>query len=188
MNFKSVLSFIFLALFVPAVFAQNELQIKKKVSRTMPGMAQLPTDQMTPEMAKQLKEISETTTTVYIKGSWMRTDTVGKSPKMTGGMETRTVSTVLQCDRQRLTTFDTKSKKFYQYSMSGEKTAKTGGYITISGNITDTGERAKVFGYDARRIKQTFVFTPSANACQKQKFQIEIDGWYADIPEFACPM
>ncbi|HEY0459543.1 MAG TPA: hypothetical protein VGC97_10430 [Pyrinomonadaceae bacterium] len=194
MKFKLVLSFIFLALCVSAGFAQTDLQITKKVSRTMPGMVQIPTEQMTPAMAKHLKEMNEVTTMVYIKGSWMRTDTTAKTPKMTGGFESHTFSTVVQCDRQRLTTFDTKSKKYSQYSMregqtaSGGKTAKKGGSITVSGSVTDAGERAKLFGFDVRRLKQTYLFTPAANACQKQKMQIEIDGWYADIPEFSCPI
>jgi len=178
---------------VAASFAQTDLQVKKKVTRTMPGMEQIPTGALSPEMKKQLNDMKSSTATVYIKGSWMRTDSTMKMPKKTGEMETHTFSTVVQCDKQRTTTFDTKNKKYHQYSISGQgssggKNAKTGGYITVSGTVTDTGERAKLFGFDARRLKQTIIFTPSANACHKQKFQVEIDGWYADLPEFSCPI
>jgi len=149
--------------------------------------------QMTGAMAKQLKDLSTNTSTVYVKGSSVRTDTMMRMPSMTGGSESHTFSMVVQCDRQRLTTFYTKSKKYHSYSMddksrSSGRSGKSGGSITVSGSITDTGERAKLFGYDARRVKQTLVFTPSANACFKQKTQMEIDGWYADFPGFSCPL
>jgi len=190
MKFKLVLGFIISALFVSANFAQTDIQIKKKTSRTMSGMDKIPTGQMAPEAAAALKKINETQTTVYLRKSQMRTDVTGNMLKPMGGFESFTSSTVIQCDKQRVTTFDTKSKKYYQYSMNGQtpSDAKSGGSVTITGSVTDTGERAKLFGYDARRLKQTYIFTPSANACLKGKMQMEVDGWYADIPEFSCPM
>jgi hypothetical protein len=188
MKFKLGLSFIVLTFFVLANYAQTDIQIKKKTSRQIPGM---PTEGLTPEMAAQLKKINETTTTVYIRNSQMRTDTTANLPKMTGGgFDTHTFSSVIQCDKRRVVNFDTKSKKYYQYSMTEKSSAtgKGGGKITVSGNITDTGERAKVFGYDARRLKQTYTFTPSGNSCMKEKMQVNVDGWYAEMPEFSCPM
>jgi hypothetical protein len=123
----------------------------------------------------------------------MRTDTIRKVPKMTGTMETHTYSTVIQCDLERVTVFDTKRKRVSRYPMRepaalAEKATRSGAYITITGTVTDTGERMKLFGYEARRYKQNIQFTPSPNACQKQAFVMEIDGWYADLPGFSCPI
>jgi hypothetical protein len=190
MKFKIVLSLIVLAFSVSANFAQNDIQIKKKSSRTIPGMR----EGLSPAMEKQLREMNNTTSTVYLKNSQMRTDNIMKLPNKTGsGFQPVTYSLVVQCNKQRVVSFNSKDKKYYQYSMSGQsslvgKTAKSGGSVTISGSVTDTGERAKIFGYEAKRLKQTIIFTPGAKACLKEKMQIEIDGWYADIPEFSCPM
>lgn len=190
MKFKLVLGFIISALFVSVSFAQTDIQIKKKTSRTMPGMEKIPTGQMAPEAAAALKKINDTQTTVYLRNSQMRTDVTGNMLKPMGGFESFTSSTVIQCDKQRITTFDTKSKKYYQYSMNGQTSsdAKSRGSVSITGSVTDTGERAKLFGYDARRLKQTYLFTPAGNSCLKGKMQMEVDGWYAEMPEFSCPM
>jgi hypothetical protein len=190
MKFRIGLIFIILSLCVTANFAQTDIQIKKKAKKTIPGMR----EGMTPAMTKQLNEMNNTTSTVYLKNSQMRTDSIMKMPNKTGSsFDPVTFSVVVQCQKQRVLTFNSRDKKYYQYSLNEQsstmgKTAKSGGSVTVSGSVTDTGERAKIFGYEAKRLKQSITFTPSANACLKEKMQIDIDGWYADIPEFSCPM
>ena len=187
MRFKLLIGGLVLASCAAAAAGQNDLQIKKKITRQMPGLP--PTQSLPPAMAERLKKAGETATTVSIKGAKMRTDVTADVPTMTGGTSRETFSTIIECDRRRVTTFDTKSRKYHrQTTDSTAKNAKKGGVVTVTGSVTDTGERAQIFGFEARRLKQTLVFKPGANACQKQEFQIEIDGWYAEVPGFSCPM
>jgi hypothetical protein len=185
MKTRSILNLVLMALAAQAAFGQSDLQITKRSSRTIPGVSQMPTGVLTPQMAQQFKEMTNNTATVYIKGPRMRNDIAMKVPTMTGKLEPHTFSTLFQCDLQRTLTFSTRSKKYWVSGSSSGKSA--GGAITISGKVTDTGEKAKLFGFETRRLKQSITFTPSANACMKQTFRIEVDGWYADVPGFTCP-
>ncbi len=58
---------------------------------------------------------------------------------------------------------------------------QSGGYITESTSIVDTGERKTINGYAARRLKMKVSIQPSKTACSQQAQQFEVDGWYADI-------
>lgn len=169
--------------------AQSDLLITKRSTRTMPGMENLPTGVLSPAMRKQMDEMRTSTTTVYVKGSWMRTDVTMKAPTMTGAMENRTFSTILQCDKRRIVTFDSKKKKYHEGAIGGAAASgPSGGTVLLSLEISDTGERAKMFGFDVRRLKQTLTMTPGPSSCMKQSARIDIDGWYADLPGFSCPM
>lgn len=191
MKFKIGLSLVVLMLFVSANFAQTELTIKKKTSMKIPGMEEMP---KMPAGAKN--PLEPRTSTVYIKGARMRTDSQMQVPKISmfgGGMKTVTFTNIVQCDKQRTVTFNSDKKKYYQDSFGGASVQdvqklKKGGYVTMSGSVTDTGNRAKLFGYEAKHLKQTFTITPSANACMKEAITVESEGWYADLPEFTCPM
>ena len=56
-------------------------------------------------------------------------------------------------------------------------------------NITDTGERKKMFDFTARHVWTTQKMKPSPDACMmKDSFTIKTDGWYIDLPEFNCPI
>jgi hypothetical protein len=55
-------------------------------------------------------------------------------------------------------------------------------------NITDTGERKKMYGVTARHVWTTQKIKPSADACMKDSMLIKTDGWYIDLPEFICPV
>jgi hypothetical protein len=105
-----------------------------------------------------------------------------------GGMKTRTMTMIMQCDRGRVISFNNQKKKYYVDDSKPVAGGKKGGSVTFGLTVTDTGERMRLFGYDARHIRQKITLTPGANACQKTASQIEIDGWYADIPTFSCPM
>lgn len=187
MNFKIPLAIIALLVCIATGYGQTELTIKKKTSMKIPGMPDM--SAMPGGMSDPMKARTSTT---YIKGARMRTDMRYEQMKRLGGRESVTQTTIIQCDKRRSVTYNSKKKKFYQEPISGEtaaiaKNSKKGGYITITGSVVDTAERAKLFGYDARHLKETYTMTPSKNACQKEALTIEIEGWYADVPEFSCP-
>jgi len=64
---------------------------------------------------------------------------------------------------------------------SGTQASQSGGTLTQTTTITDTGERKPILGYTARHLKTTVLVETSANACSQVKQKYEIDGWYADL-------
>ena len=143
-------------------------------------------------------------TTIYVKGMRKRTEGGGYT-----GMPNN-VATIEQCDLQRTITLNDKKKLYYiepfskeaetiayeekpsaknkpvptQTSMSSQK----GGIVTMSYNITDTGERKKMYGMTARHVWTTQKIKPSPDACMKDSMIIKTDGWYIDLPQFNCPI
>ncbi|HEY9402797.1 MAG TPA: hypothetical protein VIQ24_08885 [Pyrinomonadaceae bacterium] len=130
-------------------------------------------------------QVSEQTT--YIKGKRQRTE-----------LSENTV-TITQCDLRRslqlgvptktyvVTPFDQKADgDAAATAATGQKTpasatpARRGGLITSTFTATDTGERKKMFGYTARRIKTGIVTESSPDACQVSRSRMETDGWYID--------
>jgi len=134
--------------------------------------------------------------TVYVKDSRKRTESSGIMG-MGGG-----VADVEQCDMKRHVKISDK-KKMYTIEPFDDgtdstptapqtKTPKTkvekGGTVTLTSNITDTGERKQMFGLTARRIKMSMTMQASPDACMKDSMNVESDGWYVDLPAFSCPM
>jgi hypothetical protein len=138
-----------------------------------------------------------TESTVYIKGSRERTE-------MSYGGHGGSV-TILQCDQKRMVTIT--GDRCMVMSMGGSETScpsmpdmkgmmrgmgedeappRKGGVVTIARTATDTGERQEMFGYKARHIKSTMSMESSPDACNQQHMKMEIDGWYADLPNFSC--
>lgn len=144
-------------------------------------------------------------TTIFVKG--MRKRTEGGSY---AGMPTLT--TIEQCDLQRTITINDRKKLYYIEPFSKEQEevidedakpasknkpvaastktdVKKGGLVTMWYNITDTGERKKMYGLTARHIWTTQKIVPSPDACMmKDSMIIKTDGWYIDLPEFTCPV
>jgi hypothetical protein len=58
-----------------------------------------------------------------------------------------------------------------------------GGHITYATTVVDTGEHKEMFGFPVRRLKTTVTKEASADAWDKKPERVEIDGWYADLPE-----
>ncbi len=56
-----------------------------------------------------------------------------------------------------------------------------GGLITYTYTVEDTGERREMYGFSARRIKSTITVSPSQEACFREGYRFEIDGWYIDL-------
>ena len=171
-----------------------------------------------PSIAKsqqyKLRQVSSVATmkiesTIYVKGSRKRTEGSGYA-----GMGANLV-TIEQCDLQRTIRINDKKKLYFiepfvketeeeEETKPATKTkpapattttttkpqeTKKGGIIYMYYNVTDTGERKKMFGVTARHVWSTQKMKPSADACMmKDSMLIKTDGWYIDLPEFNCPV
>jgi hypothetical protein len=129
-------------------------------------------------------QVSEQTT--YIKGKRQRTEL------------NETTVTITQCDLRRqlqlgvptktyvVTPFDQKTDnaaagaKSAGQTPAGATAVRRGGVVTSTFTTTDTGERKKMFGYTARRIKTSIITESSPDACQASRSRMETDGWYID--------
>ena len=102
--------------------------------------------------------------------------------------------TIRQCDLKRTVTINEAAQAYFVASdpqddaaaraaamVTGMPEAESGGYITETSTITDTGERKTIDGYSARHLKVKVSVQPSKNACSQQSQDYEVDGWYADI-------
>ncbi len=151
----------------------------------------------------------KTESTIYVKGMRKRTESAGMM-----GMPAPPI-TIEQCDLQRTIKINNKKKLYFIEPFSKEveevidedakvttpvkkpvttiPTEKTspqkGGVIYMIYNITDTGERKKMYGFTARHIWTSQKIKPSPDACtMKDSIIIKTDGWYIDLPEFNCPI
>lgn len=115
------------------------------------------------------------------------------------GARERTVSgtnvTLRQCDLKRTITLNDQAQTYLVNSdpsdesavraaalATGTPTAETsGGKITVTSTVTDTGERKVMYGYQARHLKAKVSQESSADACTKVNQSFEIDGWFADV-------
>ncbi len=141
-------------------------------------------------------------TTIYVKGMRKRTENSGMMSMSAN------LITIEQCDKQRTITLNDKKKLYFiePFSKDAEEVIdedvkqavktkpavtvqKTGGVINMYYNITDTGERKKMYGFTARHVWTTQKIKPSPDACMmKDSMIIKTDGWYIDLPEFNCPI
>jgi hypothetical protein len=175
--YNSVIAIILLLSFSLGAFA--DLKIRQKVS-----------------MSGQTYE-----TTKMIKGARQRTEQKG-SGAMASYMSQ--VATIEQCDLRRNVQLND-SKKLYFIEPFAEEAVpqkatpqtrqtnqptKQGGTVTMTYNVTDTGERQTLFGLQARHLKVLQETESSADSCSgAHKSKMEIDGWYVDFTaEFNCPM
>jgi hypothetical protein len=132
--------------------------------------------------------------TVYIKGPRQRSEQ-SYGPGMS-------VTTVLQCDQKRQIQINNACKVYLVTPFADEEetgteatsepaaarqpaskssTGPRGGVVTFTNTITDTGERQQMFEFSARHIKSSMRSEPSPDACTKEKFSMETDGWYANV-------
>ncbi len=140
--------------------------------------------------------------TIYVKGMRKRTE-----PGAMMGMPAQPV-TIEQCDLQRTIKINDKKKLYFIEPFAKDQDEvidedvkpavktkpaaiepKKGGIITNWYNIRDTGERKKMYGFNARHVWTTQKMKPSPDACSmKDSFIIKTDGWYIDLPQFNCPV
>ena len=133
------------------------------------------------------------TSETWVKGARQRTVTASAAGNLV---------TLRQCDLKRtvtlseqnqsyLVTRDSEDESVSQAAalMGGGPSATSGGSITQTVTVTDTGERKQMSGYAARHLRTKVVVESSADACSKTNQSYEIDGWYADISKgsLSCP-
>jgi hypothetical protein len=180
--------FIFTAFLLAVLFIDNTAVAQQYKLRQVTNMSSMKSE-----------------STIYVKGMRKRTEGGGFA-----GMSNPT--TIEQCDLQRTIKINDKKKLYYiePFSKEAEEVIdedakpaavkskpapqtkekdKTGGTITMWYNITDTGERKKMYGFTARHVWTTQKMKPSADACtMKDSMIIKTDGWYIDLPQFNCPV
>ncbi len=121
--------------------------------------------------------------TTYIKGKRQRAET------MSGMMVNLT-----QCDLRRAIQMNPSAKTFIVNEFGDIEPSPTtqdvkavsapvtkGGRVVTTVNIKDTGERKKMFGYDARRLIITMDTQSTPDACSTTNTKMEMDGWYIDF-------
>jgi len=124
-----------------------------------------------------------TETTVYTKDSRQRFD-AGPG-----------IAMINQCDVQRSIQLFEQRKSYMAFPTGGQSTPagtpeaapSTGGVVTYTVNITDTGERKTMFGYTARHMKSVSTKDAGPNTCNPGRETLEFDGWYIDY-EPEAPM
>lgn len=173
--YSSLLTVILIFSLAPSVFA--DLKIRQKVT-----------------MSGQTFE-----TTKMIKGARQRTEQKSGA----GAMDFMSqVASIEQCDLRRTVRVND-SKKLYFIEPFAEETTPTpnapsrptktttrrGGTVTMTYNVTDTGERKTIFGLTARHLKVLMETESSADSCGgASRSKMEIDGWYVDFSaDFNCP-
>jgi hypothetical protein len=123
--------------------------------------------------------------TTYIKGKRQR------SEQMNG----MTVS-LTQCDLRRSVQLNPQAKTYMVNSFAQNTTTtstttaaatqekngvvQTGGKVTTTYTIKDTGERKQMFGFPARHLIITMETVSSPDACNKTNSKMQTDGWYID--------
>lgn len=93
---------------------------------------------------------------------------------------------IQQPDLQRVVDIDNKAKTYEIVPVSDGNVAasasvRSGGVVTTTTTITDTGERKQMFGYEARHLKTVMLREPGPGACDAKKQRVEADGWYIDL-------
>jgi hypothetical protein len=145
----------------------------------------------------------KTESTIYVKGMRKRTE-----GGMIMGMGAN-LATIEQCDLQRYIKLNDKKKLYFiePFAKGNEEVIdednsknsippkqtnvpnQKGGVINMWYNITDTGERKKMYGLTARHVWTFQKIKPSEDACSmKDSIIIKTDGWYIDLPQFNCPL
>jgi len=123
-------------------------------------------------------------TTTYMKGTSQRNDTNGPYG---GG-----TYSLYQCDQKRVLQVNNSAGAYYVTSLdenapatpdsAAAKSKRTGGVVIITSRMTDTGERKKVLGYDARHVTVEMSTEPGPGACTP-KSNMKMDLWFIDLPE-----
>lgn len=123
--------------------------------------------------------------TTYIKGKRQR------SERNMGGME---MINLTQCDLQRGVQLNPQTKTYIVNSFDAgetetpiasasaktDKVVRSGGTVTSTINVKDTGERKQMFGFTARHLIITMETVSTPDACTPHKSKMQTDGWYID--------
>jgi hypothetical protein len=123
--------------------------------------------------------------TTYIKGKRQR------SERNMGGME---MVDLTQCDLRRGIQLNPKTKTYIvnafdtgeietqtvSATAKNDNVVRSGGTVTTTVTVKDTGERKQMFGFTARHLIFTMESVSSPDACTPYKSKMQTDGWYID--------
>jgi hypothetical protein len=118
----------------------------------------------------------------------------GRERSVTQGPDGSTI-TLRQCDLKRTLTLNEQAQTYFVNPDPQDENAlkaaalatgapavqTSGGQVTVTTTVTDTGERKTMYGYPARHLKAKVVQESSQDACAQVHQAFEIDGWFADI-------
>jgi hypothetical protein len=139
-----------------------------------------------------------------MSGNTMETVTMTKGKRQRSEMRNGYMDNVsiTQCDLKRTIQINDKAQKYMITPMETVEAnqsagtpasngpagpARSGGVITYTTTVTDTGERKEMFGFTARHIKTSVNIESSADACNPMTMRMDTDGWYIDaVFEFDC--
>jgi hypothetical protein len=104
--------------------------------------------------------------------------------------------TITQCDERRMVYLNTETKLYWtspfetwperlKHLGPSRQDEPAGAEVTITTDAIDTGERRRVAGYVARRVKTTMTVEPGPGANTRARTQ-ETDGWYIDLRGLGC--
>jgi hypothetical protein len=107
-----------------------------------------------------------------------------------GGME---MVNLTQCDLQRGVQLNPGTKTYLVNAFNegatptqttanakNDKVVRSGGTVTSTISVKDTGERKQLFGFTARHLIITMESVSSPDACAPYKSKMQTDGWYID--------
>jgi hypothetical protein len=125
--------------------------------------------------------------TTYIKGNAQRNDT--NTPYGGGQMYS-----LYQCDKMRMVQVSSAGKAYYVTSLDEGKSStennatagqqKSDGVVQMTAKMTETGEKKKILGFEARHVVIEISTEPGPGACTP-KSSMKQDVWFIDLPVFA---
>lgn len=135
--------------------------------------------------------------TLYLKGARQRIESGSEDADVDHAW---TASILYECDRRRILTLNSSTKTFHERAIKDPSEKRpaaehkstipapaqsTETVVNITRDSVDTGERRQVEGYTARHVKTTTKTEPGPKAATRASLE-ETDGWYLDLPGFAC--
>jgi hypothetical protein len=131
-----------------------------------------------------------TTEVLYLKGARERREFLYEQPGNTGPGH----ATIVQCDQRRSVQLNPEAKLYSvsvlkdwseQFKRRRPLPEGQGADVTTTFDAVDTGERRRVGGYVARRVRTTVTVEPGPGA-NTPASKRETDGWYIDLPGLGC--
>jgi hypothetical protein len=130
---------------------------------------------------------------LYLKGFRQRIETVVEKPAPTDAINS---ASIWQCD-EKLHFFLNQRDKIYKSSVIEDRSERLtkghpvslpqtpGTEVIVTIDSVDTGERRQSEHHIARRVKTKTKFEPGPGASTPASVE-QTDGWYLDLPGFAC--
>jgi hypothetical protein len=147
---------------------------------------------------------SISTTIVYHKGARQRTETIVDWPTQVsaraGSKRTHIGTSIIQCDERRTVMLNDEAKTYAYWPIvdpsvylqrarlaagRDPQPEPTGGDVTITIDVVDTGERRTMGRYVARRVTTTTKTEPGPGTSVPASESTQ-DGWYIDLPPANC--